>query len=137
MREIKFRAWDNKQKSMSASFTLSDMHEATYMNLEPKNHIDNYKIMQYTGLKDKNGKEIYEGDQLKINNKWQGVVKYGIANAFDGCCSYVKLCGFYIERKDSHSIMFNYEGQHLNPEEEYEVIGNIYENPELLKNNNE
>ena len=71
--------------------------------------------MQYTGLKDKNGKEIYEGDLLKqkIIVKWN--------EKFASWCLY------------REGWMFtHWFGESCNPEE-CEIIGNIYENPELLK----
>ena len=116
MREIKFRAWDKKEKEMvydinllssskSVSAWISDNGVGGYFN--PK--AEKYVVMQYTGLKDKNGKEVCEGDIIKIG-------KSRIAVEFEkGCFQIARVC-FYGRRSD-----------------EYEVIGNIYENPELLE----
>ena len=105
MREIKFRAWDKNEKIMIPA-------DEFYFS---------YEMMQYTGLKDKNGKEIYEGDILKIkietmSQEWQEIVKYKsgyftgvMRETMDGC--------------QQENI------------ENMEVIGNIYENPELIKPN--
>jgi uncharacterized phage protein (TIGR01671 family) len=74
-------------------------------------------VGQYTGLKDKNGKMIFEGDivtGLFNYNKITGYIKYG------------SDCTFYIERNGLYGILLN------NAEDWLEVIGNIYGNPELI-----
>ena len=118
-REIKFRAWDSEQKKMADSFGLSDIADSYdcgyFVNYNfdgvdvayEKPHIH---LMQFTGLKDKNGKEIYEGDVVVAD------VGYGTFNA---------------EVKWMHAIQL-YPFNHSDPSE-CEIIGNIYENPELLK----
>lgn len=84
------------------------------------------EIMQYTGLKDKNGIEIYEGDI--VNQEFDTfVVEYGIqeVDAFEGMG--YNLWSFY-EKGTA-------DGKRL--QRELEVIGNIYENPEIIKEQNE
>lgn len=86
-------------------------------------------IGQYTGLTDKNGTEIYEGDILKTKYKDKYIVKFGVVDIeceppyFSN-----KVCGFYLER-----VTLNKNFDHFDMAEFMEIIGNIYENPELLE----
>jgi uncharacterized phage protein (TIGR01671 family) len=138
MREIKFRVWDTKQgkflvnpkvefthetKSWGKEFYLEISEDWFAEDYDPRRYI----FLQATGIKDKNGKEIYEGDILRHKQK----------NSF----------GKYFENFYSveWSLLVGYDdpgvGYQLNPEEINdfeEVVGNIYENPELLnKDRNE
>ena len=131
MREIKFRVWDEEEKEMKY-FDLFNMHGwgdgTVYLSSEHctrGDEINNFKysVMQYTGLKDTKGVEIYEGDIVSFgdgrfisvvvfdNNEWCVNVKTSHPNA-----TYYAVKGFN---------MFNWK--------DYEVIANIYENLELLK----
>lgn len=106
MREIKFRAYDHKTKEMSAPFTLSIIEEYIkdgYVGFRP----ERWDIMQYTGLKDKNGKEICEGDIVKDGwGEGTGEVKFIYGHFY---------LGFgYCENLSSQA-------------EDCEVISNIYE----------
>ena len=125
MREIKFRAWDKENKEM---LDIEDLHwdDCTREFLIRTTIYSDYFdiqdmiLMQYTGLKDKNGKEIYEGDIVKIDcptMKMTGEIKYSGMSAM-----------FYI-----YDEINDIEENLWYQEKEYEVIGNIYENPELLK----
>lgn len=106
MREIKLRAWDNEQGAW-----LDDVEEFTLRALNDLN-ID---IEQYTGLKDKNGKEIYEGDILRFPHWDSGWDETAFAVKFEGGAFWPFGTGDW------------------EPDEEnVEIIGNIHENPGLL-----
>ncbi len=133
MRKIKFRAWDKSAEIMIgdaqvSSFAIaSDTGDisAIPMYFGCSEEPEDFVIMQYTGLKDKNGKEIYEGDILSYKN-WDSpdkkfIVKYGLSDV-EG---FYQTLGFYKENDLEEN-----DWQHL---DKIEVIGNIYKNPELLE----
>jgi uncharacterized phage protein (TIGR01671 family) len=120
MREIKFRVWDKKRKIMRE---VSEIYYNGSVFVEKKNRFpargdliigkDLSDLMQYTGLKDKNGVEIYEGDI--IESTW---------NYNKGVVMWSEDTGEWIDIDD------------CNEDKKYKastVIGNIYENPELIK----
>ena len=107
MREIKFRAWDLREKKMKNGYNDGE---------------ERFLLLQFTGLHDKNGKEIYEGD---ITNN--GVVVWNEALTWDSGGS--SHPGFYFDAPRFDGDL-NY---HTSFDDDTEVIGNIYENPELLK----
>jgi uncharacterized phage protein (TIGR01671 family) len=135
-REIKFRAWDKEKnimgevsclsypnrisgKKQTVNFWYKDT-EFWYKDTEYRGYADStIVLMQYTGLKDKNGKEIYEGDIVKKNN------------SANHRCKPNKECGTFEIIWEKEHAGFNMTGDRSHV---CEVIGNIYQNPELLTN---
>ena len=113
MRDIRFRAWDKEAKQFEeengAFITQDDMD----LNTVIKWIQEKYILMQYTGLHDKQGKEIYEGDIVGLKGFRREEV--GFTKLHDG--------------ETGDVIGMGYDSCW----EDMEVIGNIYENPELLK----
>ncbi|HEC64057.1 MAG TPA: hypothetical protein ENI23_02045 [bacterium] len=123
-REIKFRAWDKENKKMVEPqvVLMSENDRQTGLNKIIKGFGDN--LMQFTGLKDKNGKEIYEGDIVKGSLAWDKEVKNHKVY-FD---------------KDEYGYMPFLNRQETCEGEDHlssymcEVIGNIYQDSHLLEN---
>lgn len=114
MREIKFRAWIKKDKRMEHCIDVNPFYIGDCDRMHWKH--EEVELMQYTGLKDKNGKEIYQGDIVKESNS-KGIIAY-------------EYCFFgiaWIANKDFYNNALKYHSSTI------EVIGNIYENPDLLE----
>jgi hypothetical protein len=136
MREIKFRAWLKKDKKMVNVETI-DFTDKSIQYLEKNEFINAYllrrmifddiELMQYTGLKDKNGKEIYEGDIIKYKFPYDRRLNH---------TSPVK----FLEIETSFGIKDRYGNEiplyKITTNNFFEVIGNIYENKNLLEENN-
>ncbi len=123
-REIKFRAWDYTQYKMREVEALLSVCDGSWsVSYDDENYTDDIELMQYTGLHDKNGKEIYEEDIVK---QWCGEHPYMNMDDLEYESEYsteiVKYSGFGF-----------FAGDYGIGEVELEVIGNIYENPELLE----
>ena len=147
-REIKFRAWDKKNNRMmfNVGFSFSDCGMAIIRErmmvddeVELYRFPEEIELLQFTGLKDKNGKEIYEGDIVRFYacqdekggvwislyqdyREWIGIVEF-----LDG--EYVVSQNKYI-KKAPKELWQDIEKNMAN--RNWEVIGNIYENPELI-----
>ena len=127
MRAIKFRAWDVKHKEMHYIDDLYWFEEEGVHEIEDgKARVHaTYEIMQFTGLKDKNGRDVYEGD----------ICRFREDNLDDWDVRRVEYCGErdypafdFVPSVDCDSNGLSYAMAVC----EIEVIGNIYENPELL-----
>ena len=120
-REIEFRAWSESYKEIVKVDLLGKNKVLSSRTWFDFNDIE---LMQYTGLKDKNGVKIFEGDIVKMQTR-------GFDNKIITCSGIVKYfkeetC-FVIELKNININIYE-DTQYL-----YEVIGNIYENKELLE----
>lgn len=119
-REIKFRVWNNKTKQ----WIHGPGHEVNlfgemillggFMHGVRVEELNDCVVLQYTGLKDKNNKEIYEGDVLKsINRTAHKYIKVEFKNG----------CFLFENRTFDEFVKYN----------DIKIVGNIYETPELLK----
>lgn len=131
MKEIRFRAWEKDYKYMNYKVMVGNVwDEENYQWVNPERvdyecepgwkHFDensNIELMQNTGLKDKNGTEIYEGDIVldKLNNEYGEVV-------FDEGC-------FLVLWQEGQNTVYQATREFY-----IEVVGNVYENKNLLKN---
>ena len=153
MRIIKFRAWDKEENKMMTVDMLRLIGTKTYQQIGlikdgmvKTVNIDSVDLMQSTGLKDRNGKEIYEGDIIRLVNK-----KNSLHHCkFDNCphekdnhphMSGVGIVGWndkkigfawckqkdYQEGNNYYIGIFDWEGT-----SSIEIIGNVYGHPELL-----
>ena len=125
MREIKFRAWDKARKRWT-NYSIADDLPRFYDKhtgcWKTDREGERFILCQYTGLKNFNGKEIYEGDIVRAVgfSNWIGVAKYSDKNQ-----------AFVFECTDK-----NYRGNIVfmsQFDQGFKILGNIYENPELLE----
>ena len=122
----KFRAWNKIKKRMFLVLEIDYENELvsdeTYWNTIP---FDDVKLMQSTGLKDKNDKEIYEGDIIKDSEDFIAQVVYD-----------KEYAGFGLNYQPfdlTEGLSVTFEELKNEYRNTFEIIGNIYENPELLE----
>lgn len=157
----KFRAWIKTEKRMVETDDLLDidyenevvMTQRVYFEngLPDDRDLDNFvfdeiKLMQSTGLFDKNGKEIFEGDILKFNDEWDEYCHEGYVDGSVEGINFVEVVRgeacfeFGKTRYPESSLFIRMEDERLTFAEliksrdfEFEIIGNIYKNLELLE----
>lgn len=138
-KEIKFRAWNKKDKVMvdvaAMNFGPSGLWSLIEYAYDAELQLaDNYELMQYTGMNDKNGREIYEGDILYFGSVWCVGDEYdpreeehtGLVEYRPDYASYVVNCNGKIYPLEQ---LISFDG--------YSVQGNVHENPELLEGKHE
>lgn len=143
MREISYRVWLKKQKQMLQVHTINleykiveylakdgNFYSAYYGDCSYKElPVEKCIVLEYTGLKDKNGVKIYEGDILATSNDNPEFDIWGKKDMGYGVVNFDLKYGIFVSKW--HSKLYN-EKESIYSLEFIEVIGNIHENPELL-----
>jgi len=128
MREIKFRAWD-KEANLWAGLDYLQFSNGKLYWTNNNEIADKVILMQFTGLTDKNGKEIYEGDIFDCIYKFDGCINHKLEVVWHNESASFRL------KNHGECHQPNVEKRVSNMERK-EVIGNIYENPGLISRNN-
>lgn len=128
---LRYRAWDKIRKKMGVVISNNWMTGVANIIIDNKETLrqeQDYILMQSTGLKDKNGKEIFEGDVVVTNGWKRQAVTFGTQEVEEDFGSVRIYRGFnlYLGGGYSNAVMSTFE-----------VIGNIYENPELMEADND
>ena len=130
METIKLRVWDKEENKMYYFDLTSYMsvNEGGQEELCPSKLVGPDAFMQFTGLLDKNGKEIYKGDIIYASlNDNKYILKYGEYSCeYDEAYPKGKHYGWYLQDKSNYCEGLSDDSLLI------EVIGNIYENPEML-----
>ncbi|QYA42076.1 YopX family protein [Macrococcoides bohemicum] len=117
---IKFRVYDNRTKQILERPIIVFQDDVISVSSNENSVIDDYVLMQSTGLTDKNGKEIFEGDVLEVS--------------YDDIHGEACVCDVVAKSPFDYSLT---EAKWLNHAYQIEIIGNIHEHPHLLEKENE
>jgi len=125
-RPIKFRAWDKENREMVEVLECNFKELMVCLpgfesgkKFSGWHSLDNIELMQYTGLKDKNGQEIYEGDVIKGN-----LIKYSPLPIMGEVVWDNELSGFASKNNAGNTLLFEID--------QIRIIGDKFQNPELL-----
>lgn len=118
MRDIKFRAWDKKQKYMAVQGDPDLETIQSFMF-----HFGKCELMQYIGLKDKNDKEIYEGDIVVFYDMKDEPIQIKFDKG---------SFGWFVYEEKPYSDFISIQRLRGDDIKMLEIVGNIYETPELL-----
>lgn len=127
MREIKFKAWDKKNKQIAEVVAIDYLANEVMLDYFGKMYFLNFEyaeLLQFTGLKDKNGTEIYEGDILQGTYYFRGVGWYDTGEGD------VEIKGKVVYEQGGYECQGYNLGDLTN---DVEIIGNIYESPEIME----
>lgn len=125
-RDIKFRGWDSVNEVMLPVESINFRERYVSLNEGDNSLTDTLEmieLMQYIGLNDKDGKEIYEGDILERYGYWPIIIEY------DKGCLMVRD----LDEVRYNNLILNVPICNFESINDWKVIGNIYENPELLE----
>ena len=133
MRDIRFRAWLQHEKEMSEVLVLDNQEEKVFVVRKDGaagwRMFADTELTQYTGLKDRNGTEIYDGDYIRYSTRTiNGSIYTHVCRVFQHESGTWRIEGYH---EDNHS--YETKGTVYAAHLICEVIGNIYENPELAK----
>ena len=127
MRPIKFRAWDESQNYMAYQGTPDIESIQSFMH-----HFGDKTLMQFTVLHDKNGKEIYEGDILQLKRLDGSILLYKIFSVKGGFAFNTHQDDFHKPQSKIYFYESTSDMQNSSFISTLEIIGNLFENPELL-----
>ena len=141
---LKFRAWQREEDEEYSRMIRSEQSVLTairhvyggagiatgsgFSDINNQPEPGRYELMQYTGLKDKNGKDIYESDIVKCYT----VTEEG-EYEYVGVVCFKDFAFVIVDEKDTYDPLWNYKSGFVGIETEIEIIGNVYQNPELLE----
>ena len=124
MKEFKMKAWLKKEKKMVAIIGIDFNYEYIRYTEDGNLFNENYKtaefkdieLLQFTGLKDNGGQELYEADVIKVNDGIDDI--YGLIS--------------YDDEDGTYRVSYENITEHLSEREgDFEIVGNIFENPQL------
>ena len=145
MKEIKYRAWDKREEEMCEVISIDFENKLVRVSCIDRSTVymdsthpmtnrlykfDRVELLEYTGLKDKNGVEIYEGDLCTDNEDPKKVIEILWSDNHQWGCKIVKTD--YVLSRNQTFPLWNWDRCERNGSRQLEIIGNIYENPELL-----